>query len=402
MGYTGEQCEKPISGMAFAIGSQGGIGLDATSAVPVGGDLSYKMVKKVDGGMNFSLVLTTDGEMYGFGSNQKGQLGGDNFLPQPMPKLLLTNVVDICAGWSHSIGVQSNGAVIGMGYYVKDSSDIGSTDPITITGFSSNEQPIAVVCGHAHTLILTNASTVYAVGDNGLYQLGVGTTGPNIFTAQKIYTLSNIVQIAAGHTHSLALNSNGELYAWGSNDFGQLGYPTPNPSNVSPSPVGIPPLKKVVAIAAGFKSSYAVTHDGSIFSWGSNDNGQLGDSNVSLNSNRTTPGLMVQNLNERRFRSISCGRDGYWCIAWTLDGTEAISWGLNQYYQLGDGTNVGRITPVNVTATSLPAKKIVTAAAATFHGLYILDYLKCFGIASNESSVCSRAGTCRHGQVRLL
>lgn len=397
-GFAGSECQKDIVGAVFGRGrnNQGQLGSDdipsvGYTAVPVmiQGLLIRKLCKKVSGGIDFSLALTVDGDLYSLGYNNAGQLGDGTATTRDRPQLVFQNVADVCAGYGHSVIVRNDGAVIAQGYYVVSSG--GSSAKTTITGFGAGEKPISVACGHAHTLIVTNAGTVYAFGWGANGQLGTAATA-NVFTsAKQVLGLSNIVQVAAGYSHSLALGSFGELYAWGQNNGYQLGDLTAFDKD---TPVIVPTKirKTIKQIAGGYYASYALTYDGMIYSWGNNGNGLLGDPSVNVGSNRISPGR-VANLNGRNMTSISCSRSNYWCIAWTEEGT-AVAWGINAQAQLGDLSATQRTSPVDVKLNDQSTAQLAFADAAAYHALYLLNSTFCYGLAFDFPQVCSWRGEC--------
>jgi len=142
--------------------------------------------------------------------------------------------------------------------------------------------------------------------------------------------------VAAGHTHSVALREDGTVWAWGANNNGQLGDGTVVNRHI---PVQVQNLENVIAVAARSNHSIALKEDGTVWVWGGNAFGQLGDGTV---VNRHTP-VQVQNL--MNITAIAAGSNHN--AALREDGT-IWAWGLNTSGQLGDGTAVNRYSPVQV------------------------------------------------------
>jgi hypothetical protein len=141
--------------------------------------------------------------------------------------------------------------------------------------------------------------------------------------------------VAAGEAHSLAVRSDGTLWAWGRNTYGQLGDGT---TKWRPTPVPVPGLTGVVSVAASWYHSMAVKSDGTLRAWGWALYGRLGDG-TSDTSIRTTPQLVnlpggVVAMNAGSDHSMAVKSDG---TLWT--------WGWNVHGQLGDGTMKDRSTP---------------------------------------------------------
>ncbi len=139
-----------------------------------------------------------------------------------------------------------------------------------------------VVAGYNHSLVLKSNGTLWAWGNNGYGQLGDGTTGDKSLPVQ-IGAGSTWVSVAAGTSHTLALKSDGTLWAWGYNNSGQLGDGTTLSKS---SPVRIGADNTWVSVAAGFYHTVALKSDGTLWAWGYNGSGQLGDG---TNYDRSAP-----------------------------------------------------------------------------------------------------------------
>ena len=153
------------------------------------------------------------------------------------------------------------------------------------------------------------------------------------YTVNQLHT--NIVSVHAGNNHSVILKGDGTVWTSGGNEFGQLGDGT-NISKTAPVQVDI---TGVIAVAAGGEHCVALKADGTVWTWGQNWVGQLGDA---TNTNRNKP---VQVAGLSNIKNIAVG-DNY-CLALKTDGT-VYSWGENNYGQLGDGTTENRNSPVQV------------------------------------------------------
>lgn len=211
---------------------------------------------------------------------------------------------------------------------------------------------VAASGGAAHTLALKSDGTVWAWGNNQYGQLGDGTTTSRS-TPAKVNGLNAVVAIAAGSFHSVALKDDGTVWAWGWNGSGQLGdgTPPPPPPFADPwpdrfavnraTPEQVSGLTGVVAITAGLSSSFAVKSDGTIWGWGGNWGGQLGDG---TSTDRITP-VEVSGFT----RVVGIATDGGHSLALKSDGT-VWAWGWNDLGQLGVGTtqNQHQLTPLPV------------------------------------------------------
>lgn len=197
-----------------------------------------------------------------------------------------------------------------------------------------------VAGGSAHSVALKSDGTVWTWGSNAYGQLGVNsTTTPTSNTPVQVTGLSGITAIAAGGGHTLALKSDGTVWAWGLNTSGQLG----NLSNVNSSiPVQVNSISTVTAIAAGDAHSMALKADGTVWAWGGNVSGQLGNGFATNTNTPVMAGISA-------VKSIKGGTSH--SLALKLDGT-VWAWGLNSDGQLGNGSYTISMIPIQVTGLS--------------------------------------------------
>lgn len=230
--------------------------------------------------------------------------------------------------------------------------------------------------GDGNDLVLHWAgSRPYGWGENANGRIGDGTSTDSfspVAVAHEDGAALNgktVLRIASGGSHTLALCSDGKVYAWGANDYGQLGdnsiVDRTSPVEVNSTSISALNGKTVVAIAAGFVHSLALCSDGTLVSWGYNTTGQLGDNTV---THRRVPVLVntqtgVSALFGKTVVGIASGGSAYHSLARCSDGT-LVSWGRNLSGCLGDNTNTSpRKVPVAVhTATGLAAKQVKSIA----------------------------------------
>jgi alpha-tubulin suppressor-like RCC1 family protein len=246
-----------------------------------------------------SLALKSDGTVWGWGSNRYGQRGNGGSMYSKVPRTVrdLPGAVSVSAGGVYSLALKSDGTVWAWGCEWRNG-DTG--DPPGACGQYHGAVPVAVkatngdafsgavsiAAGGTHSLLLKAEGTVWAWGHNNHGQVGNGEINDNymccgVENPVAVRNLTSVVAVAAGELHSLALKKDGTVWAWGWNGFGQLG----NGNRVrSTVPVAVSKLTGVIAIAAGHNFSLALRSDGTVWGWGANFTGQLGNgTNTSSN-----------------------------------------------------------------------------------------------------------------------
>jgi uncharacterized repeat protein (TIGR03803 family) len=304
---------------------------------------------EVAGGTGFSLTLRADGTVWGSGENAYGQLGNGGTLRRSTPINVssLSSVVTVASGYQHAVALKSDGTVWTWGR--GDSGQIGNGSsalrtlvPVQLTALGTNVTAIAA--GRSHTIAMKSDGTVWSWGNNAYGQLGNGTTS-SVNVPTQIPTLSNVIDVSAGDYHTLVLKSDGTVWAFGHNGNGRLG----DGSSVSTrlSPVKVSTITGGgLRVSAGASHSMALKDDGTVWAWGLNTSGQLGNGTL---VNKSVPTL-VNGLSG--ILAIDAG--GYHSIALKDDGT-VWTFGENSSGQLGNGVKVDASTPVQATGLDLIA-----------------------------------------------
>jgi alpha-tubulin suppressor-like RCC1 family protein len=278
----------------------------------------------------------------GWGNNYAGQLGNgvDFQIVSPTWTAVsgLSGVVQVAAGNDQSVALTSDGSVWDWGFVNPGSGSAHiSTVPEQVGGLTG----ITKVATHdGEDLALRSDGTVWAWGDNASGDLGDGTTVPRDNPVQ-VSGLTKVTQIAAGGSFGLALRADGTVWSWGYNGDGELGNGTTDDSSV---PVQVKGLSQVTKIAAGQTDSMAVatrgiTTLGSVYAWGANGQGQIGDGTT---RERPVP-VQVTGIGVPNVTAITVGND--YSMVLGSDGT-LWDWGLNQWGQLGNGTTISVKKPV--------------------------------------------------------
>lgn len=295
------------------------------------GPTSGVTVTNVTAGNAHVFAITSDNNRWGWGFNAFGQVGNGTTIPSlPVPVGLvpgLSNVTSFAGGKLHSVFL-SGGTVLTYGHNIYGQLGDGSTTPS-----SSGVSPIlgtftAVAAGWHHSVALKSDGTLWAWGYNASGCLGDGTYFNPRTTPVQVTGLTGVTisAIAANGENTYALDSNGDVWAWGLNTFNQLG----SAGNPSATPQKVPGLSSVMAIAAGHFSVLALKTDGSV--WKSGD---------SLSAPTLVSGLS-------NITSIAANGSHYLAV----DQSGALwSWGSNSNGQLGDCTTTNRTTPVQVASS---------------------------------------------------
>jgi alpha-tubulin suppressor-like RCC1 family protein len=232
-----------------------------------------------------SYAVKNDGTVWGWGNNNGGQLGDGTTTERNVATQVvnLTGVTAIAPATYHVLALRSDGTVWAWGDNtygeLGDGTYTGRTTPGQVSGLTNI---IAIGAGERFSMALKADGTVWTWGDNGYDELG-GSTGGNV--PGQVPSLSGIVAIAAGNIHAMALKSDGTVFCWGDNTGGELGNGT---TTDSATPQQVPNLTDVVAIFAGDDGfggeSFAIKSDHSVWAWGNDRHGQLGDGALTLNS----------------------------------------------------------------------------------------------------------------------
>jgi len=372
-----------LASWGYNSNGQLGNGGTANSSVPVlvtqGGVLAGKTVVSAAAGGAHSLALYSDGTVASWGYNSNGQLGNNSTTSSTVPVLVTQTgvlagrtVVSVAAGWSHSLAMCSDGTVAAWGSNGSGQLGIGSTTNsslpflVTQSGVLAGKKVISVSAGYSHNLVLCSDGTMAAWGSNGSGQLGNNSTTqsnvPVLVTQTGVLAGKTIVSVAAGQYHNLALCSDGTLATWGSNSNGQLGIGNTTNSSV---PVlvtqsGVLAGKTVVSIAGGLYYSLVLCSDGTMVAWGSNAVGQLGNNSTTQSS---VPVLVTQSGVLAGKTVISMAAGYMHCLALCSDSTVA-AWGDNVYGELGNNSTTSSSVPVLVTQSGVLAGSPVVSVVA--------------------------------------
>jgi RHS repeat-associated protein len=269
-------------GTVWAWGNNGsgqlGNGTTTSSLIPVQVK-NLTNVIAVSAGYQYSAALESDGTVWTWGNNAYATLGNGTTTNSNVPVQVsgLTGVTQISAGGFTMAALKSNGSVVDWGDNIYgtlgNNSTTSSSTPVAVSGLTG---VTSISTGFwFFESAVTSTGTLWTWGDNTYSELGIGTRTPPVTYSKvpiQVTSLSNMKSVSAGGLHMLALSNTGTVWAWGDNSKGQLG----QPSNVANSnvPLQVSGISNPTAISAGTYSSYALTSTGPE-AWGTNANGEL-------------------------------------------------------------------------------------------------------------------------------
>jgi len=241
-------------------------------------------------------------------------------------------------GSEFTIAIKSNGTLWGWGYNLSPFLGLGAdnTQKNTPVQIDSNTNWSKVSSGVDHTIAIKSNGTMWGWGFNTYQQIGIDSMLELIDTPTQIGTDTNWSSVSSGDKFSVAIKSNGTLWAWGINTYGQLGDGTTDQHN---TPVQIGTDTNWVSVACGQYHTVAIKSNGTIWAWGSNSNGQLGDGTT---TDHYSPAQIGSATN---WSSVSCGN--FHTMAIKTTGT---LWGFGSGGNgvMGDGTIVDKLTPTQI------------------------------------------------------
>jgi alpha-tubulin suppressor-like RCC1 family protein len=232
---------------------------------------------KISAGNFYTLGIKTDGSLWAWGQNDYGQVGNGtttSFITLPT-QIATGNWSQIATAGYSSIALNSNGTIWTWGRNSSGTLGDGTTSNKYVpTQMGTDTNWSQISAGLGFVLALKNNNTLWGWGNNNVHQLGDGTYGIYSYLSPiKIGSNTNWSQISAGYHHSLALNSNGNLFGWGSNNQRQAGAGTAD--IILPTMIGSG--TDWYKIAAGYMQSKALKTDNSLWVWGTNISGQFGN-----------------------------------------------------------------------------------------------------------------------------
>ena len=295
----------------------------------------------IGAGWRHSAVIKNDGSLWVWGYDYYGQQPEYEIVKSKLiPVKIMDGAKQVFAGGFYTMVIKDDGSLWAWGNnndgQLGDGTTINRSTPVKIM-----DDVIQVSAGERYTMVIKSDGSLWVFGYNNNGQLGDGT---KISRSNPIKIMGDVIQVSAGDEYSTAIKSDGSLWVWGRNDYGQLGDGT-KINRITPVKI----MDDVIQVSAGGSNTMVIKSDGSLWTWGSNDSGEIGDGtktiydvfwNIEIDNGKLIPVKIMENVIQ-----ISAGAE--YSTAIKSDGS-LWAWGSNYYGQLGDGTNINRATPVKI------------------------------------------------------
>jgi alpha-tubulin suppressor-like RCC1 family protein len=324
--------------------------------------------KQVAGGSYHTAAIKTDGTLWIWGRNAEGQLGDNTSTERLIPVTTFaggTNWKQVSMGDRYTVAIKTDGTLWTWGYNYNAQLGINNTDirSVPVTTFAGGTNWKQVACGYIHTAAIKTDGTLWTWGNGGNGRLGTNDSTQRATPVTTFAGGANWKQVACGDYHVAAIKTDGTLWTWGNGGNGRLG-----DNNTSDR------LTPVTTFAGGTNwkqvdggsfHTAAIKTDGTLWTWGQNANGQLGDNTTTT---RNTPVTTL--AGETNWKQVTTGSSHTAAIK--TNGT-LWTWGRNDYGQLGTNTAINRSTPVTTFAGGTNWKQVDGGSFHTAAVTYIDD-----------------------------
>jgi alpha-tubulin suppressor-like RCC1 family protein len=298
-------------------------------------------------------------------NNSEGQLGDNTIANKSNPTQTVTGGINwkqVACGYHHTAAIKTDGTLWTWGYnlygQIGDNTATNRSSPVQTVAFGTNWKQVA--CGYKYTAAIKTDGTLWLWGDNSFGAIGDNTTSVHKSSPVQTVTFgTNWKQVSCNKYHTAAIKNDGSLWCWGYNNNGQLGDNTITHRSSPVQTIAFGTNWKQVAAGAGY-STIAIKTDGTLWCWGYNNNGQLGDNTI---THRSSP---VQTIAYgTNWKQVACGYSH--TAATKNDGTLWV-WGTNSNAQLGDNTTTTRSSPVQTVTFGTNWKQVT---CGQYHGAAI-------------------------------
>jgi alpha-tubulin suppressor-like RCC1 family protein len=288
-------------------------------------------------------------ELWTWGFNDVGQLGNNTSSQSNTPVTTFsggTNWSQISAGNNHSLAIKTDGTLWSWGNnsngQLGDNTITNKLTPITTFAGGNNWKQSS--CGRGHSSVIKTDGTLWIWGNNSQAQLGINDGGTTTNRTTPVTTFAggtNWKQVSCGNLFTAAIKTDGTLWTWGRNDSGQLGINST--SNASTPVTTFAGGTNWNEVSCGFSFASAIKTDGTLWIWGSNIRAHLGVNDI---TDRLTP--ITTFSGGTNWKQVSCGPE-FLVSAIKTDGTLWV-WGNNVVGMLGVNDTTNRLTPVTTFA----------------------------------------------------
>ncbi|KAI1315982.1 hypothetical protein EDD11_010564 [Mortierella claussenii] len=334
------------------------------------------------GGMH-NMALTAEGKLWSWGVNDQRTLGrsGDEYTPLPVEGLDSVKIVKVACSDSLTVALTEDGNVYTWGTFRSAEGILGHSKdkevqdlPTMVEGL---RDIVDIATGTDHVLALDTKGHVYSWGNGQQMQLGRRIVARRMLNGLTPETVGakNITKVGAGSYHSFGIDKDGKAYAWGLNTYGQCGNEDPKTENI-PSVTVIDALQSetTIDIQGGEHHTIALTKDGKLYGFGRSDSHQLGlgyteepgSEDTSTHKKAIRHPTVIPGLPS--VKAISVG--GNHTLALTQTG-DVYAWGFGEMLACGNGEEEDVEKPLKLTGQQIEKCRVLKVAAGGQHSVIL-------------------------------
>jgi uncharacterized repeat protein (TIGR02543 family) len=342
----------------------------------------FETTDAIFAGVDHTFVMSSTGRIFAFGKNTWGQLGtGDidhRLVPYDITDALGLDpdelVTDMSAGTTHSLAVTDKGTVLVWGHnhrgQLGNGTTTGSSLPVDITGMfplDANDKIVSVDAGSSFSVAVSDQGRIFTWGMNSEGQLGNGTKDNRsvpfeITLAIPLLEGESVEMLETGSAHATLLTTHGRVFAWGSSSHGQIGNYTSYGDVLFPAEItsrlSVNEDERIIQISTSDETVIARSSEGTIFTWGNNSNGQIGDGDDG--TPQKVPLDITHNVSLMEGESVISVQAGAITSYVLTDFGRVFAWGNNYYGQFGAIDNTSVTSPVDVTERFISDHRFMT------------------------------------------